>query len=73
MSKSVEVSQIEDSLLVSHTAFCEKCGKEKESVLNEPNGFAQFLYKEGWRMLETGTSPLLICSNCADKYLKLNQ
>ena len=68
-STSVEIAQIQESLLVTHTAYCEKCAKESESVMNEPNTFSQFLYKNGWRMLETGGDPLLICPACAEKYI----
>jgi len=69
-NKSVEISQIEASLHIVYTAFCEKCGKDKDHYDQEPNSFSQSLYKEGWRIIETANEPYLACPSCAEKILK---
>lgn len=65
MSKSIEISQIEASLLITYTAFCEKCGKDKDEYHDSAENFSRQLHNAGWRVIETGNKVQLRCPECA--------
>lgn len=65
MSKSIEISQIEESLEVDYEAFCNKCGKELHDT--DKKTFANKLWEMGWRIHETPKTATLRCPDCVKK------
>jgi hypothetical protein len=64
MSKqSIEIGQIEESLEVVYTAFCEGCSDSISDNTHE-SSFAKKLHEKGWRVNNDGD---LQCPDCIKK------